>query len=354
MNMNLLKQFLILLSIVLISGCATVEVGVDQPTLFYPMPPDEPRIQYLTSISSSKDITGGGDRFAKFVLGEDTAKSIIKPYGVTLDDGKMYVADTVNNSIEIIDFNKKTFEYFQPRGGSQLMSPINVAIGPDKEMYIADARRGQVLIFSSAGEYQTAIGRKGEFKPTDVVVWKDRLFICDLKTHSIRVHNLSDKEFRYSIPAEGQDEGEGKLFSPTNLDIDSQGHIYVTDTGDFRVKKYNSDGRYLSMFGVQGDTPGAFARPKGVAVDREKRIYVADAAFENVQVFDEEGKLLLYFPEQGDEVKLVLPAGVTIDYEHVDYFRKYIDDEFKVDYLIFVASQYGDKKINIFGFGKKK
>ena len=37
-----------------------------------------------------------------------------------------------------------------------------------------------------------------------------------------------------------------------------------------------------------------------------------------------------------------------------DYFSEFIDDSFKVDYLILVSSQYGKNKINIFGFGSQK
>ncbi|MDP3980008.1 MAG: hypothetical protein Q8Q33_01200, partial [Chlamydiota bacterium] len=145
-----------------------------------------------------------------------------------------------------------------------------------------------------------------------------------------------------------------KLFSPTNLDLDNSGNMYVSDTGAFNVKKYSADGKLLASYGSHGDALGQFARNKGIAVDREGRVYVVDAAFEKVQIFDQNGQLLLYFPESNDPAALVLPAGIAIDYDHIEYFKTDINSSFKVDYLIFVTSQYGNRKVSVFGFGKKE
>jgi len=82
---------------------------------------------------------------------------------------------------------------------------------------------------------------------------------------------------------------------------------------------------------------------------------VVDAAFENVQIFDKEGKLLLFFAEPGaSPASLVLPAGIMIDYSLKDYFSPLIDPGFAIDYLVLVTSQYGERKLSIFGFGHKR
>ncbi len=336
------------------SGCATAKVSPKAEPIFYPPSPEEPRVQYLTSISSSQDVEGDPGAFAKFIVGDEPLKVITKPYGITLHQNKLYVCDTVINTLEIIDLQAKTFEYFQPEKAGQLVDPINVDVASDGTMYVADARRGQVLVFDAAGKFKAAIGEKGELKPTDIALSKDRILICDLKSKAVRVYAAQDRGFLYAIPkAEDEDQTRG-MFSPTNIDMDADGNIYVTDTGAFNVKKYSPEGALLQTFGLQGDTPGSFARPKGVAVDKEGRIYVVDAAFENVQMFGPDGKLLMFFPEQRDEARLTLPAGILIDYDHLSYFQEYVDESFELEYLIFVSSQYGDRKISVFGFGRRK
>lgn len=350
MKINIYLLFLI----IFLNGCATVELKQKREPLFYPTAPDEPRIQYLTSFASSQDVEGDSSAFAKFILGEAPVKSIAKPYGVTLKNGKIYICDTAYNTLEILDLSQKTFEYFDPQQAGQLVDPVNVDVSSDGTLYVADARRGQVILFDRSGRYLETIGDKGELTPTDVAVWRDRVFICDLKSKTVRVYTPKNGKFLYAIPSAVESDKDKKIFSPTNIDVDSSGNIYVTDTGGFNVKKYTSSGKLLQTFGMQGDVPGTFARPKGVAVDKAGRLYVVDAAFENIQVFNPNGELLMFFPEQQDAARLTLPAGIFIDYNNISYFSKYADESFKIEYLILVASQYGDRKISVFGFGRRK
>ncbi len=47
-----------------------------------------------------------------------------------------------------------------------------------------------------------------------------------------------------------------------------------------------------------------------------------------------------------------LPTNVAIDYDNIKYFQQYAVPRFKLEYLIVVASQFGNNGINVFGFGK--
>lgn len=350
-------KYLLLIFLFFVFGCATApEVVQSAPkAIFYPPEPDEPRLQFLASFSSSDDLEAPSGAFRKFVIGDEKrTKPIVKPYGVAVFDNKIYVCDTVHNGIDVLDLERRKFEYFRPKEESQLIDPINLCFDAVGNMYVADSRRGQVIIFDKGGNYLGAIGKKSEFKPTDVLVRGDKIYICDLKTQSIKIFGLKDKQYLTGIPLEGAKE-EAKLFSPTNIAVDEEGNLYVSDTGAFRVQKYGPEGEFLMSVGSHGDAPGQFARPKGVAVDREGRIYVVDAAFENVQIFDKEGKLLLFFAEPGaSPASLVLPAGIVIDYSLKDYFSLLADHSFEIEYLVLVTSQYGNRKLSIFGFGHKK
>lgn len=353
---NKFKYFFIFL-LFFIAGCATVPKSAQhkQKPIFFPPEPDEPRLQFLASFSSSDDFEASASAFRKFIVGEaNSSKPIVKPYGLTVYNNKIYVCDTVHNAIDVLDFEKRKLEYFRPKDAGQLIDPINLCFGPNGNMYVADSRRGQVVIFSGSGDYLGAVGNKSEFKPTAVLINDNKIYICDLKTQSVKVFGLQERNYLYSIPREGAKE-DAKLFSPTNMAIDEEGNLYVSDTGAFRIQKYGVTGEFLMSIGSHGDSPGQFARPKGVAVDKEGRIYAVDAAFENVQIFDKDGKLLLFFAEPGaSPVSLVLPAGIAIDYSLRDYFFSFTGPSFELEYLVLVTSQYGDRKVSVFGFGHKK
>jgi hypothetical protein len=73
------------------------------------------------------------------------------------------------------------------------------------------------------------------------------------------------------------------------------GSFYVTDTGNYRVEKFDKNRHFLTMWGSFGTGDGQFANPKGIATDG-KTVYVADDPRRDVQAFDADGRFLRSFP----------------------------------------------------------
>lgn len=316
--------------------------------VIYPPPPDTTRIQFLTSISNSLDITGKRSAFGRFILGEFQELSIVKPYGITVHNSKIYICDTGLDAIEIIDLQNNTFEYFTPTGRGQLIKPVNCHVDENGFLYVADGNRRQVVIFNAEGEYVNSIGEAEDFKPTDVFVKGDKIWVVNFVNNKIHVYNKDTYELLYTLP-ESETGNEDYLYSPTNIYVTDE-KVYVSDFGDFKIKIYTLEGDFIMSVGSYGDKIGQFVRPKGIAVDKESNLYVVDAGFENTQIFNKDGNLLMFFggPYQkpGD---MWLPAKVTIDYDNIKYFQNYVDNSFELKYLIFVTNQYGPDKINVYG-----
>ena len=334
---------------------AKVEKKEENP-IFFPLPPDPPRVQFLMSFSTSADLPNAKpSKFSTFLTGkEPPSEMIIKPYGLAIRHGKIEVTDTVLNSIRIVDLEKWSFRSFSPKGEGLIRVPINLSIDQDGTHYVADTGRRQVVIFDQHEKYLGAIGTKDEMKPTDVAISGDRLYVTDLKAPNVRVYDKKERKLLFTIPR-GRVTETNQLFSPTNLALDSQGNLYVSDTGAFRVLKFDPEGNYLQTFAKHGGDPGTLARPKGVAVDREGRDYVVDAATQVLQLWDAQGRLLLFFGEPVvSPIEFNIPSKVVVDYDHVALFKKFVAPGFKVEHLIFVVSQYGDRKVSVFGFGSKE
>ena len=321
--------------------------------IVYPAPPDTARIQFLTRISNSLDITGERSTFLEYLLGKDEGKPIIKPYGIAIKKGKLYICDTMFGGLEIIDLKKGSFDYFQPRGIAHLIKPINCFVDNNEFLYIADAKRHQIVIFDPQKKYVDGFGFSDNFKPTDVFVYKNKIYVSDMKNHKIHVFSKQTRKLIFSFP-QTDSQSADYLKAPSNLYI-AKDRVYVTDFWDFKIKVYTTEGTFIESIGSYGKQIGQFIRPKGIAVDHALNLYVTDAGFENVQVFDASGKLLLFF---GGDYKgpgdMWLPAKVLIDYENLEYFKKYVYKDYKLLYLIFVTNQYGPDKINVYGFIKHK
>lgn len=80
--------------------------------------------------------------------------------------------------------------------------------------------------------------------------------------------------------------------TPEGIAADSSGNIYVADTGNNRMRKYNSSLVHQLNWGNAGTGEGQFNAPKGVAVDSADRIYVCDSGNNRIQVFSNTGTYL--------------------------------------------------------------
>lgn len=138
----------------------------------------------------------------------------------------------------------------------------------------------------------------------------------------------------------GQGSGDGEFSLPTDIDIDDQGNVFVLDTGNRRVQRFDSNGGFLGKFslppgtsnlGALGVAPGGgavyvpvwvpsqgyqvsvyepdgsfvrflgtgqggagatFVDPQGLAVDEAGHVYVLEGSNPRVQEFDTNGALL--------------------------------------------------------------
>jgi DNA-binding beta-propeller fold protein YncE len=347
--MKRIVHIVLLLNLTLLVGCAGGPEKIE--TVFYPMPPETPRIQFLTSISKEKDL-GRSSRFREYLIGkEDAGKRLARPYALAHEKAKIYIADKTAKKILIVDLVNRSFDYIRDVKGGALQDPSGIYITDDGYKYVADAGRGQIVVFNQRNEFHQAYGAEKQFRPTDVVVYGKRIYVCDIRDNEIEVLDKDTGEVITKIGGIGRQ--EGAFHKPTHVAIDAAGNLYVTDAFNFRVQKFDKDGKFIKVIGYQGSHPGAFARPKGIAVDRAGRLYAVDAAFELVQVFDiDTAEPLLPFGKYGPAPgSTYLPAGIHLDYDNVEFFNKYVDGDFRVKYLIYVGNLLGDNKLNVYGFG---
>jgi DNA-binding beta-propeller fold protein YncE len=320
----------------------------------FPAPPDEPRIQYLTSFGLETDL-GGGSKVTNFLIGQQRPSHFIwKPYGLAMRDGKVYVCDTQLASISVSDLRRRKMRDIAPEGLAAMRLPVSVAVDERGQVYVSDTVRGQVLIYDQQDHLVEALGKKDEMKPCGLALAGDRLYVTDLKSSSVRVYSKAGRQLLFQIPRGPVDE-KSRLYQPTNLAVDPGGRVCVSDTGGFCVKVYDLEGNHLRTVGDMGVAPGQFALPKGLAVDRQGRIYVIDAAAAVVQIFDAEGRLLMFFGDarSSGEAGLYLPAAITISYDDLNLFEPYLAPGCKLEYVILVTNQAGPHKVSAYGFLKR-
>lgn len=334
------------------AGCRS-EPKAEERLLLFPSPPTTPRIQFLTWASGAKQVEAARGSFADFILGEEPADqlAIDKPYGVAARDGVVYVCDTKGLCLSRLDFKNKTYSILGARGPGRLRKPINIVIDPLGYKFVADPIRKQVVVFGPEDQYATAFDIPQPGRPVDVAIWENELYVLDNdETCQIVVLDRQTGEVLRTFGGPGSEPGQFKL--PSSLCLGPNGHLYVSDTLNWRIQKLTRDGEPVWTKGTAGYRLGQFGRPRGLRAGPDGIVYVADAATEIVQMYDPEGQILMHFGGPGVVPgALVLPATVAADTTSIPYFSQYVHEDFNVEYLLFVSSQYGRHLISVYAFG---
>jgi len=70
--------------------------------------------------------------------------------------------------------------------------------------------------------------------------------------------------------------------------VDNGGYVYVADTGNHRIQKFDSSGGFILGWGHQGSADGAFLSPAGIEFVNGN-VVVADTGNHRIHVFGPDG-----------------------------------------------------------------
>ncbi len=297
------------LALMFLASCGPPPRSPEPDNLFWPLPPDPPKIKYIQSIYTEDDI-GRVYSLKEKLFGKEYADNMARPYGVRTRHGNLLVSDIALRRVLIFDLVKKRLRVLGEEGA--LVTPASAVADRSGTVYVADTGGARVAVYGPEGVYRTAFILKGS-KPVAVALNEalGRLYAVDREGHRVVVLGLDGTRL-FEFGERGS--ADGKFNIPLDITVGANGDVYVLDAGNFRVQIFTAEGRFLSKFGAVGDRPGMFANPKGIALDSEGHIYVTDAAFSNVQIFDPQGNVLLFIGQLGPQPGYFhLPAGIAID-----------------------------------------
>ena len=341
-----------LLCVVLLGLSACVQVGEEGPArpakkLVYPEPPDEPRFAYERTIQGSADVEDAPDRITGMLMGEEgrSSRGFRKPYGVAVHRGRVFVSDTANREVHVLDIPEgRDFSIGRDpelTAEQRIAKPIGISTDDVGTLYVADASTKFIHVFSRDGKFLRKFGGEDMFdRLTSVTVDKkgERAYVVDIggsqsMNHRVRVFDAQTGKHLFDFGKRGS--GPGELNLPRDVAIGKDNKLFVVDGGNFRIQVFDTNGNFIKSFGQVGKQLGNFARPKEAATDKDGNLYVIDAAFGNFQIFNPEGELLMFVGERSEQRgpgHFNLPSGIEVDedgriyvvdqvFQKVDVFR---------------------------------
>jgi uncharacterized protein (TIGR03663 family) len=193
-------------------------------------------------------------------------------------------------------------------GNGQFTSPRAIAVGPDGLLYVADSGNNRIQVLDANGNFVRAWGSAGngpgQFQePWGIAVSSaGKVYVADTWNHRIQVFDQQGN-FLFSwgrfVDTQGKPDGEpGVFWGPRDLAFDGKGNLYVADTGNKRIQEFTPDGTFVAQFGGEGVVPGRFEEPTSLAFGPDGNIYVADAWNQRIQVFSSDFTPLAQWPIQ--------------------------------------------------------
>ncbi len=333
---------------------------LDYSRIVWPNPPAITRVKYLDLFSGEKrevekaaKKTGWMDRLSGVATGETSQNKpkfqLLSPYGLAVDSkGLLYVADHKVGAIFIFNTETKEVELIKHGVAARFGLITGLAMDDSDRLFVSDSETRHVLVFNPQHKTEASIS-EGMSSPAGIAIDSENrfLYVCDTDLDQVLVYD-ADPPYKLlrSIGTAGKKHTltmPGDFAYPTNVAVDAEGNVFVSDTFNDRVEIFDADGNFIRTFGKPGDGPGYFARPKGIAVDVDGHVWVADSVTDRVQVFTQEGQLLLWMGGHG-----LLPGqftainGLTMDKKNrlftseqyisrVQMFRYIPDDEARAE-----------------------
>lgn len=215
---------------------------------------------------------------------EDKPYGLWNPRGIAVDnEGNIYIANQGPYCIKKFDKNGKFLKRWAPRGSGRgkFKSPTGIAIDKrDKSVYALDAFIPSGVLGTAGQPEQMRIQKftkDGKF----IKKWGERLGIA--WNPFLVIPRIA------GIP---------EIDVPTGIAVDSKGYVYVFEKGKRRINKYDSDGKLILQWGKSGTKEGEFnftlsSEPVGMAIDKNDNIYIADTGNNRIQKFDSNGEFLM-------------------------------------------------------------
>jgi len=228
--------------------------------------------------------------------------------GIYVDaGGKIYGGDMGGNRIiRMDDMNGNGWSTYggQGDGIGQFWEPKHVTFDTSGRIYISDAGNNRIVrIDDFTGthwtEYGTKGAGKGQFQRPNGIAFDatGRIYIADASNH--RIVRMDDMNGTNWIAYGDRGSGIGQFMNvdlslepndegPEDLALDAQGRIYVADSGNNRIVRFDDmNGTSWTTFGTYGGGQGEMEVPEGIFVDDEGRIYFADGLNSRVVRMDD-------------------------------------------------------------------
>lgn len=228
-----------------------------------------------------------------------------------------FTADgTFIKELDIWRYNDDSFKTRERDSGD---NPQDIAIDIASNIYIlyTGARsRDQVQKYSSEGNIVKIFSNLD--RPTSIAVdGLNSLYVASMNGDISKFD--AEGRFIRRLGTKGKLPGQfwfvGDWFS-NRMAIDKDNNIYIVDTGNNRIQKYDKKGNFMLDFGISGVENGQLDSPSDIGIAIDGNLHIVDRGNKRIQIFSPDGKWLGKWGKVKDKF---IPSSIMFDLEGKAY-----------------------------------
>jgi tripartite motif-containing protein 71 len=275
------------------------------------------------------------------------AGELSAPFGIATDAaGNVYVSERDNERIQVfdssgtflrmwgwgVDTGANAFQVctstcqggIEGSGAGQFNNPFDVEVGPNGNVYVAEGANNRIQRFATTGTLLGGWGAAGTAEGNfnlPAALGTDptgNVYVADSSNNRVQKFTSVGSFVRtwgwgvdngasaFQVCLSGCQQGlgsltpgDGQFFLPNSIAVNAAAEVYVGETENNRVQKFDLLGSFLTKWGTEGTDNAEFTAPDGIAIDPVGDVYVSDGGNNRIQKFSHDGDFFTKFGSFG-------------------------------------------------------
>ena len=214
-----------------------------------------------------------------------------EPWGIAIaPDGSVYVTDTWNHRVEKFTSSGKFITAWGVFGQGEtpdaFYGPRGLAVDEEGRVYVTDTGNKRIAVFDSNGNFLTDFGSAGfdpgQFdEPVGVAIDKNgTVYVTDAWNKRIQTFTPVETDGELSfIPANQWDVygwfGQS-LDNKPFIAVNDALHVFITDPDGYRIMEFDPDGALVRVWDDL-ESENSLGLPSGITIDNEGHVWVTDS-----------------------------------------------------------------------------
>lgn len=197
-------------------------------------------------------------------------------------------------------------------------------------IYVSDVSSNEIIKLDTLGKVIKSIGgygwKESSFDyPVDVFAAPLNIYVSDKNNNRIQLFD-KDLNFLSDFSTQNSDDDRIKFRYPLSSSVSLQGDIFILDSDNRRILKFNSRWEYQTSIGSFDAGPFALVNPKHFTITNDAKIIVVDS--KNLILFDQFGNGIkeIQLPFEAENINATFQTICANDKSQIAYFA-YLDLE---------------------------